>query len=148
LLRAKRLRQLSNVVRVLRDGLTGCAIWLRPGRVCLAFLSGLLAWSITSWTFVYLLDALAIDMPLRQGMSIYPIAMLAGAASMLPGGLGSTEAAIVALLATHGIAPHLGLLAAIGIRLGSLWFSVLLGLACLGSLEWAGARSRQTDMPA
>lgn len=144
-LRAMRIRALSKAVRMLRDGLRGCRIWLRPRFTATALLLGLLAWGVTSWAFMYLLDALGIAIPAYQAVSVYPIAMLAGAASMVPGGLGSTEAAIVALLIYRGISLDSALLSAVGIRLTSLWFSIFLGLVSVSVLEWR--RSRSTPRP-
>lgn len=42
--------------------------------------------------------ALGIHLAGFNALALFPVAMLAGAASMLPGGLGSTEATLVALL--------------------------------------------------
>lgn len=60
---------------------------------------------------------------------------LAGAASMLPGGVGSTEAALVALLSLFEVPMGIAILAAVGIRLATMWFAVLCGLCALGILE-------------
>lgn len=50
-----------------------------------------------------------------------PACLPACAASMLPGGLGSTEAAV-------GLSVSQGAIAAIWIRLATLWFAMFLGL--------------------
>lgn len=47
---------------------------------------------------VLLLAHLGLTVPTLLAWSIYPVAMLAGAASMLPGGFGSAEAVVIALL--------------------------------------------------
>ncbi len=65
--------------------------------------------------------------------------MLAGAASMMPGGVGSTEVTIVALLAVFGVSTGQATLAAVGIRFATLWFAVLCGLAACGVLERRGS---------
>lgn len=44
-------------------------------------------------------------------------------ASMMPGGVGSTEAAIVFQLKWHGVDPSAAILVAVVIRLGTMWFS-------------------------
>lgn len=139
-LRVQRARRPAKVVRILRDGLTGCRSWARPEIVAQAFLMGLLAWVATSWSFVHLLGTLHPGIPALEALSIYPLSMLAGAASMLPGGLGSTEATTVALVTSHGVDVERAVLAAIGIRLTSFWFSILLGLTCVTALEWTKQR--------
>lgn len=139
-LRASRARRPAKLARTLRDGLTGCRGWVRPGVVAQTFLLGLIAWSATSWSFVHLLSWLHPGIPWLEGLSIYPLAMLAGAASMLPGGLGSTEATTAALLLSQGVDWEHAVLAAVGIRLTSFWFAVLLGLASMTTLEWRRRR--------
>ena len=55
---------------------------------------------------------------------------------MLPGGMGSTEATLVLLLKMDGVPVLVGALAAVGIRLVTLWFAMLIGMICFGFLEW------------
>jgi uncharacterized membrane protein YbhN (UPF0104 family) len=55
---------------------------------------------------------------------------------MMPGGVGSTEVTMVALLALHGVSLGVATLAAVGVRMGSIWFSVALGFAVLTLLEF------------
>jgi uncharacterized protein (TIRG00374 family) len=59
------------------------------------------------------------------------MAMLAGAASMLPGGVGSTEAAIVLQLKWHDIDTYESLFVAVVIRLSTMWFSVFCGFVAI-----------------
>lgn len=120
---------------VLRDGLAGCRVWLNPLDIAVALFLGFLAWGITAASFAWLLDRLAVALPTLSALAVYPLAMLAGAASFIPGGLGSTEIAIVALLATHGVPVGMAALAAVGIRLTSMWFAVLCGFLAITILE-------------
>jgi uncharacterized protein (TIRG00374 family) len=119
----------------LRDGLAACRTWMTPLDVAVCVVCGLVAWSITSLAFVWLLGGLGVSIGGLPAFTIYPMAMLAGAASMLPGGVGSTEVTIVALLSLDGVAVGVATLAAIGIRLASFWFSMLCGLAALTTME-------------
>ncbi len=137
-LRSHRLPRLSRWLRLLRDGLAGCRQWLTPGDIAVALLTGLAAWVATAGAFVLLLQHLDVVMPLRAAWAAYPLAMLAGAASMAPGGVGSTELTLVALLSFFNVAVGTAALAAVGIRLGSMWFSVLCGLVCVAVLETTG----------
>jgi uncharacterized protein (TIRG00374 family) len=97
---------------------------------------GLIAWGLTSYGFLMLLDYLGLSVPFLAAFAIYPLAMLVGAASMLPGGLGSTEIAIVALLAIQGVNLSLAAITAIGIRLATIWFAILCGLISILTLEF------------
>jgi uncharacterized protein (TIRG00374 family) len=82
-------------------------------------------------SFCWLLGRLGIDLPLSTSIAIYPLSMLVGAASMLPGGLGSTEATIVALLALNQAPLDVALLAAVAARLSTLWAAIAFGLVAL-----------------
>ena len=135
-LRRRGLRRVVRLARTLRDGLSGCRIWLTPLDVLLALVYGLLAWGLAALAFVWLLQQLDVHLPLGTALSIYPTAMLAGAASMLPAGIGTTEVTIVALLALNAVPLGIATLAAVGIRFASLWLAVVCGFAALGLLEY------------
>jgi uncharacterized protein (TIRG00374 family) len=84
---------------------------------------------------MWLLGELGPSIQPLEAFTIYPLAMLAGAASMLPGGVGSTELAIVLLLGVYGVSASIATIAAIGIRFTTIWFAVLTGFICVGILE-------------
>lgn len=130
-------RRLARIVRTLRDGVRGCVFWIKPLDLLVSLVLGSLAWVLTALSFVLLLQHLGADMPVLAALSVYPAAMLAGAVSMIPGGLASTEAAIVVLVVAHGAAPATAALAAVGIRLATLWFAILCGLVAVIALERA-----------
>ena len=91
---------------------------------------------------MWLLGRLGVSIATLPAFGMYPLAMLAGAASMLPGGIGSTEAAIVALLLFVDVPIATATLAAVGIRLASLWFAIACGFVAAGVLEARDARRR------
>lgn len=131
-----RLRRLSRITCVLRDGLAGSRSWMTPLDVLVSLFLGLVAWGITAFSFVWLLVALGVTMPLLSALAVYPLAMLAGAASMAPGGVGSTEVTIVALLSMFDVALGTATLAAVGIRFASIWFAVASGFFAMCVLEF------------
>jgi uncharacterized membrane protein YbhN (UPF0104 family) len=135
---AKGWLRLARLLHLAADGLVGCRVWLKPWPLLVSFLLGVGAWSVTAFAFVYLLNALKLDVPLLAAFSVYPLAMLAGAASMLPGGVGSTEAAIVVQLQWHGVPVATALLAAVVVRMGTMWFSVVCGLVAtlIQEIQW------------
>jgi len=138
----------ASALQALAQGFAGCRVWLRPADLVLSAGLGLLAWGGTALGFVHLLHDLGVStLPQAEALAIYPLAMLAGAASMLPGGIGSTEAAIAALLALSGVPLAIGVLAAVGIRLATLWFAILCGLVSAAILEiWSpGGQVRQME---
>jgi uncharacterized protein (TIRG00374 family) len=121
-------------------GLTGAMSFFRPREFTVAMILGLAAWTIQSLGCVYLLAKLGIVVPPLAAFALYPLAMLIGAASMLPGGIGTTEAAIVLLLHGFGAPLDLAALAAIGMRLSSLWFVIALGFVAICILEFVAPK--------
>lgn len=140
-LRRRGLGRSARVVRLLRDGLYGCRIWLRPSDLLLSLTIGLVAWLLIAATLSLMLLPMDLLMPTLQALAVYPLAMLAGAASMLPAGLGSTEAVIAALLVSHGMSVAQALTLAVAIRLCTMWWSIVCGFACVIGLERLHARN-------
>lgn len=126
---------LEKLILVVRDGLASCRFWLTPLDLMVSLLCGLTAWTLTSYGFMWLLNDLGVSIEPLAAFTIYPTAMLVGAASMLPGGVGSTELSIVLLLGVYGVVASIATIAAIGIRFATIWFAVLTGFLCLGFLE-------------
>lgn len=96
---------------------------------------GLIAWGAEGAAFYYIMHVLGSDMSLQAALFIYSFSMLVGALSFLPGGLGGTEASMVALLMLSGIGQPEAVAATVLIRLATLWFAVALGLVALALPE-------------
>lgn len=142
-MRAAGAVRVSRLLNSLSKGLVGCRIWYTQRDFAVSLALGLLAWGITAASFVYLCRNLGmVGLPMLEGMSIYPTAMLAGAASMIPGGMGSTEATIVVMLMSMDATILLptAALAAVGIRLATLWLSIVIGLISIFCLECKALR--------
>jgi uncharacterized protein (TIRG00374 family) len=142
LTRLKMLR-LARGLDNLRHAFIGLRRWSHI-QWLISFALGLCAWLLTALSFVIVLHGLGIGVAISSALGMYPLAMLVGAASMLPGGLGTTEAAIVAQLQLHDVPMDLALAVAVVIRLGTLWFAVLVGgLAVLILESFSRLRSMQ-----
>ena len=96
---------------------------------------GLIAWGAEGVAFYYIMHVLGSDMSLQTALFIYAFSMLVGAISFLPGGLGGTEATMVALLILNHIAQPQAVAATVLIRLATLWFAVALGVVALSMSE-------------
>lgn len=83
-----------------------------------------------------LLRMVAGSFPLLSALGIYQLAILAGAASVVPGGVGSTEVTIVALLSLFEVPLGIATLAAVEIRFASIWFAMLCGFIAMCVLEF------------
>lgn len=92
---------------------------------------GVIAWFAEGFGFWWLLDALGHPLPLSTAVFIYAFAMLVGGLSFLPGGLGSSEAVMIGLLAMNGFPEPAAVTATLLCRLATLWFAVGLGAVFL-----------------
>lgn len=106
-------------------------VLLAPKRLLGGLALGVVAWGAEAWGFFLLLGWLGVDAGLLQAMGIYALGMLAGALSFLPGGLGSAEAAMVALLVASGAVLGTAVLATLICRAVTLWFAVVLGIGAV-----------------
>jgi uncharacterized protein (TIRG00374 family) len=92
--------------------------------------------SIVSWFFecialALILGGLGVTLPLRATSFVYAFAQLAGAVSMLPGGLGVAEGSLTGLLAGLGIPLPEAAAATLLVRAATLWLAVGLGALVL-----------------
>jgi len=114
------------------DGLTALKALLRPRVLLLATVIGAVAWSLEGVSLWLLLRAMGIEGIGIGGATIaHTAAGLLGALTLLPGGLGSTEAGTVGLLALQGVGVAAATPATLLIRLMTLWFATALGVGCL-----------------
>jgi uncharacterized protein (TIRG00374 family) len=105
---------------------------LTPGALCVGFLLGLLAWGLEGFGLSILAGATTIShFDLMPSVGIYAVAVLVGALSFLPGGLGSTEAVMTTLLVASGFPLGDAIFMTLACRLLTLWLAVLLGWAAV-----------------
>jgi uncharacterized membrane protein YbhN (UPF0104 family) len=116
--------RITEVLRLTR----GC---MTPGRFAVGMSVGLCAWGCEACAFFLLLQAMHAPLSLVTAVSIYAFAMLAGAVSFMPGGLGGSEATMVLLLTVCRVPLPTAVSATLVIRVATLWFAVLLGIAAL-----------------
>jgi uncharacterized protein (TIRG00374 family) len=98
-------------------------------------LIGLVSWSAEAFAFAWLAHQLGGQASMLLYMSIFAIAMVAGAATFLPGGLGGTEAVMFLLLKMTGMGDAEAFTAFFLCRLATLWLAVVLGLVSMLWLE-------------
>ena len=92
--------------------------------------------SIVSWGFecvaMYLvLRGFAVDVSVLLSTFVFSFSSLAGAVSMIPGGLGIAEGSSAGLLMLSGIAKEIAASATVTIRFCTLWFGVIVGVITL-----------------
>jgi uncharacterized membrane protein YbhN (UPF0104 family) len=118
------------VAAATRPAASWATLWsLRSSAACSAL--AMLAYGLQALVFAAYVQALGADLDPARCVTIFASAMLLGAATMVPGGLGATEAALVYQLAQAGMPVADAVAAAIAIRLSTLWFAMLIGVLCL-----------------
>ncbi len=118
------------------SSLCAARILLHPSALALGFLTGLAAWGLEGLGLNVISRAFpAAHLSPAAALGIYGVAVLVGGLSLIPGGLGSTEAVMTALLAAHGFPLVQALSATLLCRLATLWLAVGLGWAAVLSLR-------------
>ncbi|HTZ70624.1 MAG TPA: lysylphosphatidylglycerol synthase transmembrane domain-containing protein [Acetobacteraceae bacterium] len=112
----------------------------------LALLLGMLGWCAEAASFAILLHALGVGVHPLAAAFIFSFGMMVGAISVLPGGLGSTEATMIGLLATQGVPFGTALVATGVVRLTTLWFAVALGFVALPVALGRAAPAREEGL--
>lgn len=116
--------------------LSSARLFLKPGILFMGLSLGLVAWGAEAVGLKLVGDVISaapLSLPLAVG--IYAIAIIIGALSFLPGGLGSTEVVMVSLLHAHGYQMPDAILLTLVCRLLTLWLAVLIGWGCVWALR-------------
>jgi uncharacterized protein (TIRG00374 family) len=98
---------------------------------------GLIAWGAEGIGLYLILRGLDVEVTALAAIGVYSAGVLIGALSFIPGGLGSTEAAMVVMLSVLGTDLSSAIAATIVCRVATLWFAVALGFCALAGIEAA-----------
>ncbi|CRX38756.1 lysylphosphatidylglycerol synthase transmembrane domain-containing protein [Estrella lausannensis] len=95
------------------------------------FLGGLIlgcvAWGVEGVSLFVILQSLGEGISLLQSVFAFSFSLLIGAVTLLPGGVGGTEASLYEILTHFGAVESAASLATILIRLLTLWLSIAVG---------------------
>jgi uncharacterized protein (TIRG00374 family) len=91
-------------------------------------LLGALAWAAECVAFYLILEGCSIDVSMLEAVFIYSFSSVIGALSMLPGGMGTTEATMLGLLVLLDVSASTASFAVILTRVCTLWFAVAIGI--------------------
>ena len=122
--------------------------WLQEASACLQMRPWIwLGLSLAAWSgqglavwLVCIEAGLQVSVPTAS--SFYALAMVAGALSALPAGLGGTEAVLTGLLVASGAGTAVALGITVLVRLLTLWLAVAIGLL---ALLYSAAIARDID---
>lgn len=111
--------------------------WLNDAWQCLAarpvawFSLTLLAWAAQGLAVWLLCRDAGLSIGMLQAAGFYAVAMVGGALSLLPAGLGGTEVLLTGLLVVHGASAAQALGITVLARVLTLWFAVAIGALAL-----------------
>lgn len=126
-----RHHRLALLVTLLRSGMRHYIAAWRPWRLVAYVVLAIVAYGIQGAVFAAYVDRLWAEARWQDSVHIFATSTLAGAASMIPGGLGAMELACIAQLAAAGMPVADATAATISLRAVTLWFALLLGVICL-----------------
>jgi HAD superfamily hydrolase (TIGR01490 family) len=115
-----------------QEGVNALRHLLQPRVLLAATLIGAIAWSLEGISLWLILRGLGVsNLGWPGAILAHTAAGMLGALTLLPGGLGSTEAGTVGLLSLQGVSLAVAVPATLLIRLMTLWFATALGVLCL-----------------
>ncbi len=125
----------------LGSGVTKLVVMIKDSAILLknrllygGLILAIVAWGLEGFGFYLVLYSLGVEVDVMVAVGIYSIAVLVGAISFLPGGLGGTEAVMGLLLLAVGTDKSSAVAATLICRLATLWFAVVLGIGALAGV--------------
>ena len=116
----------------LTDTLEAAGRCLRPGPLFLAVLLGVAAWGAQALAFHLILEGLNLPISLQVATFILALAVLVGAVSFIPAGLGLIEASLFVLLSWRRVPPAEAAAVIVLFRLVTMWFGAALAAVAGG----------------
>lgn len=144
-----RLPGVRRVAPKLDEFYSSARVLLRPGPLLWALALALVSWYLECLSFLVVVHGFAgAALGMRAAVFIYAAMTVAGALAFVPGGLGVTEAGMLALLVQlgRGLDRPTAAAATFLTRAATLWFAVALGLVAL--ITFARRTHVAVDLPA
>ncbi|MEM9477465.1 MAG: lysylphosphatidylglycerol synthase transmembrane domain-containing protein [Pseudomonadota bacterium] len=113
----------------IRAAARSLAAFRGPWLIVLAAVLGIIGWLAEGYAFHLLLMWMGANVGFWTAVAIFVFSTLAGGLTGAPGGVGGAEAAMIALLTLEGVPLEVSIPATLIIRVTTLWFAILLGLA-------------------
>lgn len=127
--------KIKMLVRRLRNLIVSSSDLLRCGPLYFGLALGTLAWTIEGSSLFLVLAYLGIHTSFIMALGVFSVSVLVGALSFISGGLGSTEAVMIALLGLIGVDLPTAVAATVICRLTTFWAAILIGLCAFMFLE-------------
>lgn len=124
----ERIKIAAKAVEMLKTSYRNMFELMKPAPLAIATAFGIVAWFAECLGFYLVLKGLALSFTIFQAIFIYAFATLAGALTMIPGGLIGTEGSMVGLIMILNVSRAKAVSSTILIRICTLWFAVAIGL--------------------
>jgi len=119
--------QISNIKKLYESAY----ILLQPKAIFSMFGVSIVSWFFECFGFYLIIFNFEQSFSILWSTFVYAFSIIAGAVSMLPGGLGITEGSLSLILIKGGIPNETAIATTLIIRMVTLWFAVILGLIVL-----------------
>jgi uncharacterized protein (TIRG00374 family) len=121
-------------------------LFSHPETLTVVLALSMIGWLAEGYAFHLLLLWMGTDIGVWMAVTIFIFSTMAGGLTGAPGGIGGAEAAMVALLSLQGVPLEVSVPTTAVIRITSLWFAILIGLAVFPFAEKLSlAATRDTD---
>lgn len=112
----------------------------RPQPLGVALVISLIAWGIEGLALWIVLEGFVADASILLALFVFGLGSVVGAASLLPGGLGASEASMVGMLVVLNYSRPIAVSSTLVIRVGTLWYGAVLGTAVFVSYRYVRDR--------
>ncbi len=138
----RRRRLMVKLRRVLR-AMGRLSSWRTYGTT---LVPSVLGWLAEALALYLILQHFGADVSVANAAFVFAFSMIVGAVSMLPGGLGSTEATMIILLTALGVEMDIALLSTAIVRATTFWFAVVIGLLLVPSAMSTSRRAAKAGV--
>jgi uncharacterized protein (TIRG00374 family) len=127
------LRVKPRLFVMLRQIVRNTSDLFKPAPFFISLVISCAGWIMECLALYFCAVSFAPDFAIEQAIFIFTFASLLGAISLIPGGVGGTEALMGVLLTTVGLTVGQAAAVTLTIRVGTLWFGVACGYVALFS---------------
>lgn len=140
---AKRRARLLVLLRRVLRAMDRLSNWETYGAT---LVPSVLGWWAEAFALYVILQHFGTEVSVANAVFVFSFSMIVGAISMLPGGLGSTEATMIILLTTLGVEMDVALVSTAIIRTTTFWFAVVIGLLLAPSAMTTSRRAAKAGL--
>lgn len=136
-----KLPRMERISQKLLDMHTSIRSLFKTRILIIAIMLSCIAWFAECWIIYFVLLPFNADVTWLHATFVYSVSTLAGALSILPGGLAATEASMTGLLISFGLQGGQAALVTIVVRICTLWYAVFLGMLFLALIQRDGSQA-------